>query len=448
MIRRALAEPGPRGLGGAVSIDEEAAEHLIRLAGGDARRALTYLEAAALGLPEGGRIDTATLERAVDRAAVRYDRDGDQHYDVISAFIKSMRGSDVDAALHYLARMIAAGEDPRFIARRLIVHASEDVGMADPTALQTAVAAAQAVEFVGLPEARINLAQAVIHISMAPKSNAVIKAIGAADADVRNGLIGAVPAHLRDAHYPGGQGRPRRGLPVPARLRRWHRPAALRTRFCGGPQVLPAVRGTAWKLASPNARSASGPSSTRPAMPPTRPARPTKPAGQVRPGRSSHDTDGSGMSMNAAELAALIAAVFWALLVCVGVFVLIRLGRLLSESSKLVADVRDRGDVLLTRAQAAVDGAQQAVDRAGHQLDRAESVTASMDELGTGMSELAGQVSALAGLGRAIAGGPVGRAGALAYGLRHAVSPRRAIGRALPGQVMERGEPARSEAQR
>ncbi len=139
----------------------------------------------------------------MDRAAVRYDRDGDQHYDVISAFIKSMRGSDVDAALHYLARMIAAGEDPRFIARRLIVHASEDVGMADPTALQTAVAAAQAVEFVGLPEARINLAQAVIHISLAPKSNAVIKAIGAADTDVRAGLVGAVPAHLRDAHYPG-----------------------------------------------------------------------------------------------------------------------------------------------------------------------------------------------------------------------------------------------------
>ncbi|MGH3195326.1 MAG: replication-associated recombination protein A [Streptosporangiaceae bacterium] len=201
VISRALADP--RGLGGAVTLDDEAADHLVRLAGGDARRALTYLEAAALGLPAGGRIDTPALERAVDRAAVRYDRDGDQHYDVISAFIKSMRGSDVDAALHYLARMIAAGEDPRFIARRLIVHASEDVGMADPTALQTAVAAAQAVEFVGLPEARINLAQAVIHISMAPKSNAVIKAIGAADADVRNGLIGAVPAHLRDAHYPG-----------------------------------------------------------------------------------------------------------------------------------------------------------------------------------------------------------------------------------------------------
>jgi len=200
VIQRALSSE--RGLGGTVTLDEDAADHLIRLAGGDARRALTYLEAAALG-QSGGNIDVKTLERAVDRAAVRYDRDGDQHYDVISAFIKSMRGSDVDAALHYLARMIEAGEDPRFIARRLIVHASEDVGLADPTALLTAVAAAQAVEFVGLPEARINLAQAVIHISLAPKSNAVIKAIGAADADVRNGLIGAVPAHLRDAHYPG-----------------------------------------------------------------------------------------------------------------------------------------------------------------------------------------------------------------------------------------------------
>src|SRR6202048_4900096 len=160
VISRALADP--RGLGGAVTLDDEAADHLVRLAGGDARRALTYLEAAALGLPAGGRIDVQALERAVDRAAVRYDRDGDQHYDVMSAFIKSMRGSDVDAALHYLARMIAAGEDPRFIARRLIVHASEDVGLADPTALPTAVAAAAAVALIGLPEARLNLAQATI----------------------------------------------------------------------------------------------------------------------------------------------------------------------------------------------------------------------------------------------------------------------------------------------
>ena len=201
LITRALADE-ERGLGGQVAMDDEALGHLVRLAGGDGRRALTYLEAAALGTDA---IDTQTLERAVDKAAVRYDRDGDQHYDVISAFIKSMRGSDADAALHYLARMIEAGEDPRFIARRLIVHASEDVGMADPTALQTAVAAAQAVEFVGLPEARINLAQAVIHIALAPKSNAVVKAIGAAQADVQAGLIGSVPNHLRDAHYPGAK---------------------------------------------------------------------------------------------------------------------------------------------------------------------------------------------------------------------------------------------------
>jgi putative ATPase len=203
VIDRALEDE--RGLAGAVALDDAARENLIRLAGGDARRTLTYLEAAALGLPEGGKITVDVLERAVDRAAVRYDRDGDQHYDVISAFIKSIRGSDADAALHYLARMIEAGEDPRFIARRLIVHASEDIGLADPTALQAAVAAAHAVEFVGLPEARINLAQAVIHLALAPKSNAVIKAIGAADADVKAGLAGAVPPHLRDAHYSGAQ---------------------------------------------------------------------------------------------------------------------------------------------------------------------------------------------------------------------------------------------------
>jgi putative ATPase len=201
VISRALADE--RGLGGRVLMASGVAEHLIRLAGGDARRALTYLEAAALGLPAGGVIDIEGLERAVDRAAVRYDRAGDQHYDVISAFIKSIRGSDADAALHYLARMIEAGEDPRFIARRLIVHASEDVGMADPSALQAAVAAAHAVEFVGLPEARLALAQAVIHLSLAPKSNSVYRAIAAAAQDVQAGLAGPVPAHLRDASYRG-----------------------------------------------------------------------------------------------------------------------------------------------------------------------------------------------------------------------------------------------------
>ena len=148
-------------------------------------------------------IDLAAVERAVNRAAVRYDRSGDQHYDVTSAFIKSIRGSDVDAAVHYLARMLEAGEDPRFIARRLMIHASEDIGMADPTALPVAVAAAQVVQLVGLPEARIALAQATIHLATAPKSNAVIMAIDAAMADVREGKAGSVPPPLRDGHYPG-----------------------------------------------------------------------------------------------------------------------------------------------------------------------------------------------------------------------------------------------------
>jgi putative ATPase len=134
---------------------------------------------------------------------LRYDREGDQHYDVASAFIKSMRGSDVDASLHYLARMLEAGEDPRFVARRIVIAASEDVGMADPTALQTAVAAAQAVQLIGMPEARIVLAQAVVHLATAPKSNAAYLGIDAAIADVRAGRAGTVPAHLRDAHYPG-----------------------------------------------------------------------------------------------------------------------------------------------------------------------------------------------------------------------------------------------------
>ncbi|TDD45744.1 replication-associated recombination protein A [Nonomuraea terrae] len=198
VLERAVSDP--RGLGGRATLAPQALDHLVRLAGGDARRSLTYLEAAALLADD---ITVEVVEKAVDKAAVRYDRQGDQHYDVISAFIKSMRGSDADAALHYLARMIEAGEDPRFIARRIVIFASEDVGMADPACLQTAVAAAQAVQLIGLPEGQINLAHAVIHCALAPKSNAVVKAIGAAIGDVRKGLIGQVPQHLRDAHYPG-----------------------------------------------------------------------------------------------------------------------------------------------------------------------------------------------------------------------------------------------------
>lgn len=201
LVDRALTDE--RGLAGEFALSDDARASLLRLAGGDARRALTYLEEAAAGARAHGAstIDADLLEAAVDRAAVRYDRDGDQHYDVISAFIKSVRGSDVQASLHYLARMIEAGEDPRFIARRLIILASEDIGLAAPSVLQTAVAAAQAVGLIGMPEARINLAHATIAAAIAPKSNAVIKAIDAAQADVRAGRIGTVPPQLRDAHY-------------------------------------------------------------------------------------------------------------------------------------------------------------------------------------------------------------------------------------------------------
>lgn len=233
LVDRAVDDP--RGLGGRFELDAEARAAIVRLASGDARRALTALEAAsvsAAGAQAGEAAAPATegddeagdeaagndaadasrpvitaeiVSRAVDRALLRYDRAGDEHYDVISAFIKSVRGSDVDAALHYLARMIEAGEDPRFIARRIIVLASEDIGLADPTALGVAVAAADAVQFIGMPEGRIPLAQAVVHLATAPKSNAAYVGIDRAIADVREGRAGRVPKHLRDAHYPGAK---------------------------------------------------------------------------------------------------------------------------------------------------------------------------------------------------------------------------------------------------
>ena len=255
LIDRALADP--RGFDGAAVIDEDARAHLAAVSGGDARRSLTSLEAAAAiafseaeqasaeaaGSHGGGsaetdaevadladpdtanssedsedpagekslepaapvRITLAHATEAVDRAAIRYDRSGDQHYDVVSAFIKSMRGSDADAAVHYLARMLEGGEDPRFVARRIMILASEDIGLADPQALQVATAAAQSVALVGMPEARIILSQAVIYCALAPKSNAAYNAINRAIADVRAGASGQVPVHLRDAHYAGAK---------------------------------------------------------------------------------------------------------------------------------------------------------------------------------------------------------------------------------------------------
>jgi putative ATPase len=195
LLARALDHPD--GLAGRVRLDPDAATALVRLAGGDGRRLLTLLEAAAAGRDE---VAVSDVEQVAQRVALRYDRAGDQHYDVASALIKSIRGSDVDASLHYLARMAEAGEDPRFLARRLVILASEDVGLADPHALPLTVAAAQAVALVGWPEARIVLAHAVIALALAPKSNAVVVAIDAALDDVRRHGGGPVPGHLRTAH--------------------------------------------------------------------------------------------------------------------------------------------------------------------------------------------------------------------------------------------------------
>ncbi len=205
IVERALAD-AERGLAGyRPVVEEDALAHLVAISSGDARIALNTLEAAVLGAPEVDgrrRVTLQTVEDVAQRRALVYDREGDAHYDHISAFIKSMRGSDPDAAVYWLARMLEAGEDPRYIARRMVVHAAEDVGLADPMALVVAVAAAHAVEFVGLPEARIPMTEAAIYIATAPKSNAVVTAIGEAAADVARERADPVPVHLRDSSHP------------------------------------------------------------------------------------------------------------------------------------------------------------------------------------------------------------------------------------------------------
>lgn len=203
LLGRAIDDP--RGLDGAVSAEGAVLEEIARLASGDTRQALSRLEVCAQMVQAAGstEITMETVAQVTGTATQRYDKDGDQHYDIISAFIKSMRGSDPQAALHWLARMIEAGEDPRYIARRLVVHASEDVGMADPSVLSTCVAAAQAVQLIGMPEAKLNLAHATVAVATAPKSGAVCSGINAALEAVQKGRTGEVPMHLRDAHYPG-----------------------------------------------------------------------------------------------------------------------------------------------------------------------------------------------------------------------------------------------------
>ncbi|HUL51400.1 MAG TPA: replication-associated recombination protein A [Candidatus Nitrosotalea sp.] len=209
LLKRALSD-AERGLGQMkIRVDEEAFKHLARVSDGDARKALNSLEIAALTTPPGDdgsvHITLAVAEQCIQKKAVVYDGDGDAHYDTISAFIKSMRGSDPDAALYWLAKMIHAGEDPRFIARRIVIHAAEDVGLADPMALVLANAAFQAAEFIGWPEARIPIAEAAVYIATAHKSNSTVLAIDAALADVRSGRTLPVPSHLRGTGYAGAK---------------------------------------------------------------------------------------------------------------------------------------------------------------------------------------------------------------------------------------------------
>ncbi len=209
IVTRAVHDPH-RGLGGLrLQVEEAATDHLVRACGGDARVALNALEVAATTTAPGPdgvrRVDVRAVEEALQRPVLRYDREGDQHYDAISAFIKSLRGSDPDAAVYWLVRMLEAGEDPRFVARRMVIHAAEDVGLADPTALLVATAAAHAVEFVGMPEAQIPLAEAALYIACAPKSNAVVRALGRAREDVRSHPPEPVPPHLRDSSFSGAR---------------------------------------------------------------------------------------------------------------------------------------------------------------------------------------------------------------------------------------------------
>jgi putative ATPase len=208
LLKRALTDS--RGLGSRFAISDEALAQIAGLSGGDARKALTILEAAAQAIQTDGagassEITVDTIALSIDKALVRYDAQGDQHYDVISAFIKSVRGSDVDAALHYLARMLEGGEDPRFIARRLIILASEDIGLADSGALAIAVSAAEAVAKIGMPEGRIPLSQATIYLCLAPKSNSAYLAIDAAIADIRSGKSAGIPLALRSSNYAGAR---------------------------------------------------------------------------------------------------------------------------------------------------------------------------------------------------------------------------------------------------
>ena len=399
----------PRGLDGAYALDDDARDHLVRLAGGDARRALTFLEAAAgvaddgiapgADRPDAVPITLEQAEQAVAHAAVRYDRTGDQHYDVASALIKSMRGSDVDAALHYLARMLEAGEDPRFVARRIVIAASEDVGLADPTALQTAVAAMHAVAQIGMPEARIILAQAVVHNALAPKSNAAYTGINEAIADVRAGKGGPVPAHLRGSGYAGRRPpRARQGVRLlPRRAGRRGRPAVPARRPGRRHRLLPTHRPRLRGPAPGALDVAQGAARSRGSR-----------RGPVTGGNGRRpDARLDSMTVTLGGIAGLIAALAFTYLV-------VRLGGLLGKAGQILDETTVSLRTTSDNVQPTLKGLTDTVSLTNDQLTRVDSITSSVTTMTT-------NASALTSLTAATIGTPLIKVAAFSYGVRTAV---------------------------
>ena len=327
---------------------------------------------------------------------MRYDRTGDQHYDVASALIKSMRGSDVDAALHYLARMLEAGEDPRFIARRVVISASEDVGLADPTALQTAVAAMHAVAQIGMPEARIILAQAVVHNALAPKSNAAYTGINEAIADVRAGKGGPVPAHLRGSGYAGAHPpRPRQGLRLRARRAgcRGRSSSTCPTTWPGPPTT----------TAPPTAASRPGSRSAGPGS--GRGWGASEPGTRESGGRP--DARLGRMTVTLGGIAGLIAALAFAYLV-------VRLAGLLGKAGQILDETTVSLRTTSDNVQPTLKGLTDTVSLTNDQLTRVDSITSSVTTMTT-------NASALTSLTAATIGTPLIKVAAFSYGVRTAV---------------------------
>ena len=424
LLRRALTSD--RGLDGAVTLSAEAEEHLRpgrrwRRAQGP-HRAGVRRRCRAGGGRDGDR--PATLETAVAQAAVRYDRQGDQHYDVASALIKSIRGSDVDAALHYLARMVEAGEDPRFIARRLVISASEDIGMADPTALLTAVAAADAVAFIGMPEGHFPLAHAVVHLATAPKSNAVTVAMGESVADVRAGLAGPVPPGLRDAHYAGakklGHGKT---YVYPHDHPDGVVAAAVPARRPGRPRLLPADQPRRRGRDLDPAGQARGRSSAAAAEPvggeadDRRPPRLVCPTGRARPRQPDqpsrrHESENRGSArVSAGEIAGLIAALAVVVLVLLLAVPLLKLGRTLDETTLTIRQVREQSAPILSQAS-------RRSPTSNSNLERVDDITGNA-------ANVSSNVAALTSVVAATLGSPLIKVAAFSYGVRSATQKKR-----------------------